>query len=634
MIVFPRENNPLWPLPYDYWELLEDGKRLARVNACSLRGKPELQVASWDFFRRTYLFPMPQNMFYSHGVGESPPEHAKWVYFWAANRLSALAAPRGFAKSTLLAERSLQDLLTLPFNKLVGFHSILTKVHQAIEKLMLQIEQNHLIIQDFGKMKPPRGSHYSWNKSCLQLKNGSKIQGFPIAGASLGERPNRIYFDDPEDPRDYKVNPVGVLEEFQSFLMGTVLPMATNQSVKIQFVNTNYSNRTFSYWMHNTEDPKITKNWARLLEAAEWIDDRTGKKVYMWANVITPEFLEMQKSAMGPAEYSANYLNRPTVDSERILQVHPQLCTYKLLDVDAEAYEKPFNSQARVRTHRLVEWLQEANGVQVPKYRAIERSWAEVVGNMKRFIMVDYATTTTELSDFSAIHVMGLENSETHLDTLWSLDAWVGKVRLEELTRHIYRLAVKWQVPIVGVEAFEIQGDYAERVRADLPLLYGSMELAPRVYPIKPNKKLSKVEKIKRLEWRFCQFRMKLPDDYMGRPDHLTRAAYTQLYDQIEKFTENENSLAHDDILDTLAMHQFLGKARTAPTAPDMDLKRNAWDLVCEGKDETSNGVPIVPGTLPIQHITMDHVRQLRMRAWENVDEEEPIYDFLDTLNL
>ena len=621
-------DSPVFPLPSDYDDLVTEGKRLARVNAASLRGTPELQVASWAFFRQHYLFPTPPGMFYEHGVVSSPLAHSRWVHFWASHRLTALAAPRGFSKSTLLNERTLQDIVTRPYYKVVGFHSILTKVQKAVSKLMLQIDGNERIIQDFGKLKPGRADHGSWNKHHLALKNGSQILGIPIEGASLGERPNRIYFDDPEDPRDHETNPTQSLEEFREFVLSFVIPMATNSSVSIQFVNTNYTRRTFSFWMHKTEDPRIVECWHRLLEKAEWVNQK-GEREYLWAEGITPEFLAEQKKIMGAANYAANYLNEPGTESERILTVHPNLCTYRLIDPDKNAYERPLASSAKVETCQLTAWRTEQGGVQFPEWKKFVRPWSQVVNDMRRFIMVDYADTTTNMSDYCVVHVLGFENSEVHKDTLWSLDCWAGRVRLEELTRHIYRLAKKWAVPWVGVEAYSVQGDYAERVAMDLPGMFGGLEVAPRVLPVKFPPKMTKADKIKRMEWRFVQFRVKLPSDYSERPDPMARAAYTMLYDQIDNFTEDLKLLDHDDVLDSLAMHQAFGKSRTPPLAPDMVRMGNAWELLSEGKDELEDGVPIMPGSLPLGQLTVEQLRKLRERNREEVED-----DYVDWLSI
>ena len=60
-----RDDNVLWPLPPDYFDLSRDGMRLARVNACrqwmlrprNLQDKGDNYVGSLKFFDAYYLSP-------------------------------------------------------------------------------------------------------------------------------------------------------------------------------------------------------------------------------------------------------------------------------------------------------------------------------------------------------------------------------------------------------------------------------------------------------------------------------------------------------------------------------------------------------------------------------------------------
>jgi hypothetical protein len=137
---------------------------------------------------------------------------------------------------------------------------------------------------------------------------------------------------------------------------------------------------------------------------------------------------------------------------------------------------------------------------------------------MRRFITIDWAPTVSETSDFSCIHVMGIENSQSYRDTLWSLDIWLGKKPAEEVVRRAYLMAMKWQVPIVAVEAYPVQMEFAQRLRHDLPSMYGKGEIPCRVLEVKFPSKFKKPDKIAGLHWRFKQFRLKLPLDRSQDP--------------------------------------------------------------------------------------------------------------------
>ncbi len=114
-VVFPKQGNSVWPLPKDYVDLTAKGQSLARVNAVQLTGRPELEVAAWNFFRTWYLLSTPDGMFYKHGTVRSPDMHFRWVYHWEANQLSVTAAPRSAAKSTLIKENILRKVVSRPY---------------------------------------------------------------------------------------------------------------------------------------------------------------------------------------------------------------------------------------------------------------------------------------------------------------------------------------------------------------------------------------------------------------------------------------------------------------------------------------------------------------------------------------
>lgn len=565
-VVFPRKGNPLWPLPADYQGLSKDGQRRARVNAVQLGGRPDLEEASWQFVRKEYLYPTPKGMFYDHGVvGGSPGFHAEWVRFFYSNPITALEAPRGTCKSVVQRELAVRNLLR-PYYKTIGFYSGMQKITENFDIIMVQLSENSRIIDDFGKLKPPKGSGGTWNHHYLKLRNGAMLLGIPIKGASLGGRPNEVYFDDVEKTDELIETPSEHIDKYRDFVMSVVLPMATSAGMWVRMVNTAYSHRTFSHWVQTTNDTRIQK-WGRRIDRAYWDHPETGERTYLWPQYLTPEFLEQQIQLMGYAKFSANYLNTPTTDADRILVVHPQLNTYTTPDADGDTIINPFASRSRVRSSILTGY----DG-KTPKSQEITRPWAHTLSGMRRFLMVDQATSVSTTSDFSAVHAMGIENSEQYRDTLWSLDGWMGKVRPEELVRRIYQMAIRWQVAFVGIEAYALQTEFYERMAHDLPGMFQPGEFVPRVLPIKFPPKFEKADKIKALEWRFLQYRLKLPTDRGSNP------FYRALFYQIENFTEDLELLPHDDALDTLAMHLAVGKIRAAPTGPD--IRQTGVDLL------------------------------------------------------
>lgn len=606
-VVFPQEGNPLWPLPTDYGQLDKEGQRLARVNACSLRGTPELEVASWHFFRENYLRPCG---FWYKGETfvESPDAHYQWVYDWNKYGMLVHLAPRGGCKSTVNLEDILKKLVTRNYWECALFLATHKFVGLRLGDLMQQIENNQFIINDFGKLKSKKGSGF-WNRgSCMELTNGSKVHGFPLKGAALGTRPSGlIVLDDVEKSDDTVLVPSDLREGMEDFFFNALLPMARNPAfrVPVRIIGTIYSRRMFIHWLYSKNDPRVTKYFHRTLMT---VHDMSTK------DFMNEEWIEEEKERLGPASFSAQCLNEPTTKHERVLDIHPELCTYWLEKGDDETTSNdPLNSQATVVTHTLRGFKDSEADERIPIPHICHRQWGDIVRGMRRFITVDSARTTSPTSDFSVVHVLGFENTHKHRDTLYSLDMWVGRSRPEEIIRQIYRLAVKWGVTLVGIEAYPLMAEFHERVRDNLPDLYGKGEAISRVIPLKFPTSMSKAMKIMSMEWRFRHFKVKLPIQRRDEP------AYKQLFHQIENFTEDMALLEHDDAIDTLAMHGAIGKQHKS-AAPDIEKPLDLIEELKAGNTEEC-GVPLMSG-INAGDLTTEALHTLLNRKYDDLEEE------------
>lgn len=611
-IVFPRENNIYFPLPSDYPTLSKDGKRKARVNAASLGGRPDLEVASWHFFRETYLIPQGLT-WYRNDYTPSPDSHYKWIYDWYSNDRLIHAAPRGTCKTTVNLEDILKKITTNHHWECALFLATQNFAADRLGRLMDQIESNPLIIEDFGKLKIKRGSG-RWNRgSCMELTNGSRVNAIPITGASLGSRPSGLLvLDDVEKSDDLVKLPSDLRENFERFFFNALYPMANSPGKRIpmRVIGTLYHRRMFIYWLYSTEDKRVSSYFTRILMDIDTMD---------W-NVFDKDWKDRMILEIGLANFNAQYMNAPGTEAEHILQIHPELCTYWLEDLDQESHDDPLNSKSLVISHNLIGYKDEKNKKEepVPIPNKIVREFGDVIQGMRRFICVDSAKTTTELSDFSVVHVMGFENTSEHRDTLWSLDLWRGKVRNEELVRTIYQMAQKWQVNFIGVEAYAVYSTFFEMCRDALPSMYGKTGRVPRVMPLTFPTKYSKEDKLMGLEWRFRQYRVKLPL-HAEIGDSNRAKAYRRLRHEIENFTEDMALLDHDDVIDTLAMHQAIGKQHQA-VAPDIYQPVNLIEKLLEGNYEEC-GVPLMSG-ININDLTETQLRELMNRNYDEQVEE------------
>jgi len=599
-------DSPYFPLPADYYELSDKGQRMARVNAAGLTGRPDLDVAGWHYFRETYLAPRGRS-WYKTGYTPSPKAHYQWVRDWNTYPLLVHAAPRGTCKTTVNLEEILRKMVTQESWEAALFLATQEFCGDRLGRLMGEIDTNELLLEDFGRLRASRGSGV-WNRgSRMDLANGSSCRAIPITGASLGVRPSGvIVLDDVEKSSDLVVTPSDLRENFERFFFNALYPMSQSPgfSIPMRVIGTLYNRKMFIYWLHSVkDDPRITDFWQRTLMDVETLD---------W-DVMGPEWQEAKKRAMGVAAFNSQYMNDPGTAADRILSIHPELNTYWLEDVDDAAYNDFANSKAVVVTHCLKGVRKTEDGEELPVPIVQHREWAGVVSGMRRFITVDSSRTTTPTSDFSVVQVLGFENSHEHRDTLYSLDIWVGRVRPEALLRQVYEMAIRWDVNLIGVEAYPIMAEFYERVRDNLPEMFGANTRIPRVIPLKFPPKMSKDQKIMQMEWRFRHFRVKLPVDRRPMP------GYTQLFYQIENFTEDMALLEHDDALDTLAMHQAIGKQHKG-VAPDIYTPVNLIDEMLKGETETL-GIPLMSG-INAADLTSSQLEELREQRLDKAEEE------------
>lgn len=560
------KDSPRFPLPADYDDLTTEGQRMARVNAASLSGPPELEVVADRFFTDTYLRPWESGWFGDTYV-ESPPAHDQWIRDWYTHKRLIHIAPRGGCKTTKLLSDILRNLVTRKFWECTAFYATRDFCSSRLGRVADQLENNALIIDDFGKQKPKRGSG-TWNRgSVLQTTGRCKFEGKPFMGASLGTRPSGlIVVDDVEKSKEQVLNPGDVRQGFNDFFFNGLLPMARSPgaTIPMRIVGTLYSRQMFIYALHKSKDPKIADFFHRTLMTV--YDMSTDE-------FMNAEWIENEKLQLGMAAFSAQCLNEPATDEEALLHVHPELNTYHLEERDAIYVSSPLQSiSTKMVTHQVarLDAVKDDDDPDtariVPVPRKLVRPFGPAVQAMYRMVTVDYAQTIHDLSDYSACQAFGLESTEAHPNTLFSLDAWMGKVERPTLVKILIDMALKWQAHVIGIEAYGLQMETYERFYQDmLPSLQsrvseGAASMVPAIIPIKFPTTFTKAEKIKGVAWRFDQFRIKYPVDRIDEP------AYKALFDQTRLFTSDMGLLEHDDVLDTVAMTQGIAKG-AAPIA-------------------------------------------------------------------
>ena len=588
---------PLYPLCRDYESLTEDGQRRARLAVLFDQSTPYKLVLAWDFFRRIYLGGEGAS-FYKNGFEESPGFHYDMIHALGKYGRNAWAAPRGFAKSTvLILEVPLLLSLTRPDYDMTLSFSTDKAVEERFDTLIHQLTQNEMILQDFGVMQPKRGKAI-WNHHHLHLNNGTIIRGLSVMGKKRGGRPRLFLLDDPEYDPDSPSQAAAqvLLEKFEVILFKQIIPMLEKGS-SVFWVGTLISRRSFLHHATEGDDDRFD-NWNRkVLRAIATDPEDSTKTSLLWPEKWPEDFLMARKKAIGPSAFASEYCNDPISDQEKIFVIDPRKNEYTV-DGDFD-WKNPLTHPGLVKWNERID-VEGAHRT----YKEFEKPFKDHVAPMFRILLFDYASGLGQYNDYSCIVVIGFDT----YNTLWVLDVWQGRAKDDTLERMIYEKGLAWRPRVLGIEAVSIQMNFAEAVQEYIEEAE-AQSLIPwkiRVFPITYPARVTKAQRIAGLEWRFAPGRIKYPA-------HLAHVwPYTDLYSQTSDFTPDLALLPHDDVIDTLSMNQYIVKSRGGKYRPE-SRKSSLLKRIIDNKPVVP-GKPILSG-IPTSQITEEMVNVLSQNA-------------------
>jgi len=607
--------NKFYPLPADYDTLTEDGQKEARLYTLKDQSSPKKLVESWHLFRNLYLRPRG-DAFYQSGFHDSPEFHFQMIHDLGAYARNCQAAPRGFGKSVVIGiEVPLLLLLTRPYFSIAMAMSTDKLIDARFGRLMMEFEENPWLINDFGKIKPPRGAAKTWNHHRLQLhNNGSLIEGFSVMGRKRGTRPILFLMDDPEFDSDDTSGAANsqyiITEKYERILFRQIVPMLAKGS-SMFWVGTMINRRCLLYKACE-EDAKEFKVWMRRVYKAE---DSTRTKP-LWESAWDLEFLKAREAEMGSAAYSTEYLNAPLTDDTKLLHVDENLNEYFIPEWEEMA---PADKKFLLGSDTKVEWKQRVR-IENPDSSLdfdIENhseTAKKTFGAMYRVATVDTASGLGPTNDFRAIAILGYD----HNNCLWVLEMWKGKCRDSQFYPILYEMARLWQVRVVGIEAYATTGslvdsmseyvtDFTEKMAAVSNETHTSW--VPRIVPVRPPQRLSKGDKIAELEWRFQAGKIKYPKH------RKFDGAVAGLYEQTENFTRDLSLLRHDDEIDTVALSNYLLHTKGRKNAKD-PVRKSLTDQI-KDNEPVCRGLPVLSG-VGASNLTDEQVSALLIRHFKD----------------
>jgi len=623
-VAIQKKDNPLYPLPPDYMDLSEEGRREARVNACRqwlLHNKPEEKFAkaeafvhSLNFFDKYYLHPefdeagdiLWDPLFYD--FPPCPVPDFRWSLYRARilYRLMVGVAPRGSTKSKGLAIEMMLEMLTRPAFSIIYATSINTLAEEMGEQVKNQLYFNDRIQDDWaglpefgGAIKPKRGEG-SAGMTRFVLNNRSSFFATSAESRQRGKRPIRYYLDDPEfDPRG-STSLENIREWMGILLFNMVLPMVQRPGCGVTWLGTFVTQRHYLHYAMSTKmvardgkmveeavDPRF-KKWYRIFVPAEAEVDgvRTSAWPAMWpvnekekkALGLNPETqtLDAIQEEIGAPAYAAEYLGKPGEGGARFF---PNISDenhwwYEKSTIDAMVATDP------TRSTTTICWLNQHGETQRLQLKDfLSTAWL--------MCLLDTSYTNTPDSDFKVAHVIAIYDG-----MIFSMDMWSAQCPQEMLIEEALRISDKWKVSVIypehikaGISLYE---DLIAIVRARMKNFAG-VEHLPEVVKYSPGVS-SKEGRIAALNLWFKHGQIKLPRDENTGP-------YARLLHQIAGFNpySDAGGLQHDDELDTLAWPIRILRARGGAYTEEKEEPdtRTAAERLKDGEltDEQGNGL-------------------------------------------
>jgi len=617
---FQRQDNPLYPLPPDYNSLSVEGQRQARLNALRLQDTPDDLVHAWAFFRHYYLEPKEAGWY--KRWKPSPPAHYMMIRDLGQYSANVYLAPRAFAKSTLLDE---VGGLLLPLTRPDFYTALLKatgkKVRKSMRRLVRQLGRNRRLNDDFKPefgefLKPKRGAR-PWGVDLYELPHGSMVEGLSAQGALRGDRPDLLVPDDPEYDDEEGSDVTRVMEDFETLLFATLLPML-EEGCPLFWIGTAIP-RSYIYYIVTGDDPRFQYfNRKRLTIYAP-----DGSP--LWEAKWDGQTVEDLRARLGESKFQQEYMNNPTSGADRVLVLHPKLGVYRVTGGSPEKEDDPFQSHAVIRWYERSADESSDRSDRSDRYdhcgrydHYIEehRPFGEWVSTLYRLITVDFIRRPSSTSDFACAQVMGFDRK----DVLWLLDSYLARVGTTKLIEVVWRLAQRWRVRLIGAEAIAFQSQFVDQMAARIAMLAAGSRIVPRVVPIKYAKRglyntdaptqIDKGERIAGMEWRFQQHRIRFPE-------HRRREfPIAQLFYQTEQFTRDLSLLRHDDAIDTLAMHQYVVRRQGVSRARGPRVIRPLEALKNGQLFDAELGTPLILA-IPPEKVTPDLYREVRQKQYE-----------------
>lgn len=455
-----------------------------------------------------YHYSLPENahefpyLFPSHATLKTPPFHREILHDIEGGGRIARAAPRGFAKSTVI------DVIAASKFAIYGrYHFMLiisdtyTQAKLQLGALKSELERNHLLQAIYGKLEGK-----TWGEDRIIVNGlGGEVMimalgvGMKIRGLRFKQyRPELVIADDLENQE--QVGSTERRHKLERWFTYDLLPAMSKDNNNIIFIGTILHNNSLLQKAINKEG--AFSSWDTKLYKALQQDGSS-----LWPERATPEKLMAMRDDpkdpdyMGTLVFSQEMQNEPQDDRDRIFTTDWLSQRYKL--AEEEHRHKTAHPES-------------------------DEPWHKVFFN-KIVIGVDPAISEKETADFFAMVAAGFAKENGHIYTLDYFKERIGDPLKQ--VEAILNMAQQWTPDAVRIEIVAYQQGLYNLVRSEA----AKRNYYPPLTPFKPDK-----DKVRRARIHSAPFSGKLVHI---REDHPLAQSFIN---ELLQFPLGE----HDDMLD------------------------------------------------------------------------------------
>lgn len=368
-----------------------DYQKIALIQAEIRRRRAKIDPI---FFAEYYL---------SHHLKSKTPDFHKEIYALLDEQRLAIAAPRGFAKSTIVQIiRGLQVLLTGKSEDILTISQSGSLASEWIRKIKIEMETNQRIQEDFGqlyKWGPEISRKWTEDHLTIDDETGRTINQVRAKGRGCqvrGFRPTRIFCDDLED--DELVRSSDQRQKLAHWFKGALMNTITlDQQVIII--------GTLLHPLALLKEIIDTKEEFRDWKTRTFKALTDGKSI--WEEKWPTEKLKRRKMEIGTYAFEAEFQNNPMASDSVLFRP---------------------------------DWIQTYEGIP---------------GNIAfKVLIVDPAASEKESADETGMVVLGLTEDQE----IYELDTLSGRWGIWDLIDNILAMYEKWEPDKIGIEKVAFQG--------------------------------------------------------------------------------------------------------------------------------------------------------------------------------